>query len=68
MCSSALDLDIALLAIATVIRTGRAQKVQLRLFSQNSEWMECTVGAIHVNGKVHLSFIVEERGYLLLDS
>ena len=68
MFSSELDLDIALVAIATVIRTGRAQKVQLRLVSKNSEWMDCTVGAIHVNGMVHLSFIVEQRGYILLDS
>jgi hypothetical protein len=68
LCSSALDMDVARVAIQTVIRTGRAQKVKLQLVSQErQEWMRCTVGAICVNGRVYLSFIVEARGYVLLD-
>ena len=69
LCSSALDMDIARFAIESVIQSGRAQKVQLQLVSQTKqEWMRCIVGAVCVNGKVHLSFVVESRGYVLLDS
>ena len=69
LCSSALDVDVALVAIQNVIRSGRAQKVQLQLMSQlKPESMRCTVGAVSVNGRVHLSFVVEARGYVPLDA
>ena len=69
LCSSALDVDVALVAIQNVIRSGRAQKVQLQLMSQlKPEWMRCQVGAVFVNGTVHLSFVVEARGYVPLDA
>ena len=69
LCASALDVDIARVAIENVIRSGRAQKVQLQLVSPlKPEWMRCIVGAVYVNGKVHLSFVIETRGYVLLDA
>ena len=62
-------LQVATVAIQNVIRTGRAQKVQLQVVSQvRKEWMQCTVGAVYVYGRVYLSFVVETRGYFLLDA